>query len=318
MKKRIICIATFVAFIALVLPIYAIMPDENSVLTEEYSYIEYDYTTKETSTYCVTPDVITNCTWELFSQDDVLRMTSFAETLNLEQNAILSESSGLTKTSPSDSYANAATVIVRRLIDTDGDGEANFAECNTGFLVSPNVVVTAAHCVILNDPNESLVQVQIYYDAHSSTFSGIKNNYSFASKHYYAYAYTSGVDSLEKNYDYCVIDLASDIERDFYFNCIEADHIGLNNNLRLSGYPEDYNYYQYSSEGSCLEVDDYNLLYNNASAMGMSGGPIYNINYYNCLGVHSGSSADYPSLKVGVLFHNQFYTLVTRRIASNE
>ena len=299
--------------IALSLHISAVIVSDDAVTTDEYAYCMYDYETKEFSTHYA-PKTNATETWQFFTEREVAQMSAATAI----QTSSLSPS--FVETPPLEGTAASAVVYIRAYYDTDGDNVPDHTSGGSGFLVSSNVVVTAAHCFLPLEsyeteeiiPGAVLMSTAIHYDQHGSTLNSLCVN---ASRQYWSYGYTAAYEAVRERYDYCVIELEEPISRSFYFNCIPAENVEIDESVRLTGYPTNY---LTSTNGRIVEFVDnlmYNLKYTNASASGMSGGPVYNSNGY-CVGTHRGlaRSLDYY---YGVLFHSQFYSLICQRIEAN-
>ena len=302
--------------IALSLHISAVIVSDDAVTTDEYAYCMYDYETKEFSTHYA-PKTNATETWQFFTEREVAQM----RIMSSNPESVLPSS--FVETVPTTGTPASAMVNIRAHYDTDGDGVADVVDetGGTGFLVSENVVVTAAHCVVPSTDEGmirnygTLVELRIYYGQHGGT--ELNAPYVTASRQYWSYGYTAEDFDVRARYDYCVIDLAEPISRSYYFNCVPASNVAVRDRLYLFGYN---GYSIVRSSGTVSEIWDdlyYNIGYTNSSIAGMSGGAVCDYPSGNCVAVHSGiygygnSSTTYS---YGVLFHTQFFNLVCERI----
>lgn len=182
----------------------------------------------------------------------------------------------------------------------------------TGFLVSPDTVVTAAHCVYFNGQwTTGNLKIQPGYDDGYLPFGQTSNIRAV----YVLKSWQTGGGSYGKNKyntkdDIAVIKLKTKIgDRTGYFGMQQS----IPSSAQVTGYPGsnlsvDSNKYGklYSSSGPITNYSDYELLYKIDITAGHSGGPIHtNSNYAIGLNVAESSNTN-----IGVKFNNAYYNFV--------
>lgn len=309
MKFRLTAIALVLCLLILPMNVTAIVVGEDTAPAGYIEYLQYDIDTRETTTQYAPINNSTE-TWSLFTEREVSQM---AAALYTEQNGIVTnnyigETNDLETTNPNNVLTSSAVVLIIAYLDGNGDGVADVVSRGTGFLVSHNVLVTAAHCVVTGD-GYTLIEARAYYDVHGSSYSGC--NYVTLDRLMWSYGYTSTSPDVQMRYDYCIATLNGSIEREFYFNCANSTSI-QNISVTVSGYPNlnaanGFNnyYYQCKSEGSILSVSEYNITYDNDTIVGMSGGPVFRLG--TAYGINTMESTTH---NLGVRIHSQVYTTI--------
>ena len=151
----------------------------------------------------------------------------------------------------------------------------NGLDTGTGFLVGPNLMITAAHVVY--DENNNVNGIDIYpgYD-----YGPYNNNYDYKSGWQQIYAYPVWLENHDNRaYDLAVIELDWNMGDTFgWFGCQSYGTNQEMNNLSIKeyGYPAllDLGKRQYYTSGNIFNTHD---TYFHSSAVnyeGMSGGPI--------------------------------------------
>lgn len=314
MKKKVL---TFVVACALILTVTSInicaLIPENENTNSEYSYLQCDYETREISTYRAPVENSVTETWNLMDASTVQSMKQLTETFFNEnaQNSsrtILGDDDRYVSLPEVAPYCSVAVLISR--FDTDGDGVVDFTARGTGFLVSKNVLVTAAHCVVPKDMSTSkLMELRIYFDVFSDSLSG----YSYEHPKKWAWTQNWHDSTTGWMYDYCVVELHNDISRPYYFNCVSSSNIATPQTVYATGYPGDKQYYQMTSRGQLTESAYNYCHFNNDIMPGMSGGPLYYGN--SCFGIITYSS---DTFNQGNLITPYLYNLICSKISDNQ
>lgn len=309
MKFKLTAITIVLCLFILPMNVTAVVPGENAVPAGYIEYLQYDIDSRETTTQYAT---INNSaeTWSLFTEREVAQMTATVNSANNEivTNNYIGDTNDIEPSNPNNVLTSSAVLLIIAYWDNDEDGVADAISRGTGFLVSDNVLVTAAHCVV-PDSGYTLLEARAYYDVHGSSYTGC--NYVVLDRLMWSYGYTAELLEVKMRYDYCVATLDGSIEREFYFNCANSTSI-QNMSVTISGYPNlnaanGFNnyFYQCKSEGSILSVSEYNITYNNDTTVGMSGGPIYRLG--TAYGINTMESTTY---NLGVRFHVQLYSTI--------
>ena len=182
------------------------------------------------------------------------------------------------------SYPYYAIAYVRVLY-TDGDSGHG-----TGFMVSPNVMMTAAHCVY--EPGKTLASVTVYPGRNGGSIYGVTTA---------AEVYTDpGYTGSQPNLDYAILTLNSNIGNTTgWFSLYATGFEDLLNgkNISTAGYPGDKdNATMWFSTGQIYNTSNYRFDHNADTYSGQSGSPIYYYDStygYQVVGIHirAGNSA---------------------------
>lgn len=319
MKKKLLVLIVVMCFVVSTFSTNVFTAENISESNSEYfyDYIEYDYETQKTTRYSVpaTNSIQVNETWDLFDSQAVDSMKQIAKDTiggansNLSRTIIGEDQRFLS--SPTDApYSSVALLIAT--YDTDNNGTVDDSSCGTGFLVSKNVLVTAAHCVVPKEDIDTtkLVELKIYFGVHQYGASLTGLSYEHPKKWTWT---TNWHGSDGWMYDYCVIELHNDITRPYYFNCISSSNAATPQSIYASGYPGDFQYYQMTSFGQLTETAYNWCHYDNDMVPGMSGGPLYTST--NCIGIIT-YQAD--TFNQGNLFTPSLYNLICSKIVDNQ
>lgn len=291
---------------------------------EPSNHLQYNYYTKEITTYEVANINKTTQTWDLFSPSVVDKMTM---ALN---NDVLTKMRSDNTISPASIIGNEDTrfftpptsapyssvAFIRKNYKELVDGElVRFYTTGTGFLVSDKVLLTAAHCIIpdVSPEGYELIEIRIYFDLDITApdfQNDSLNGYPYIHPQRWTWS-TNWHGSQGWNYDYCVIELTQAVDRPFYFNCIQSSNI-TNQAVYVSGYPSDHLIHQMTSYGNILQSDYYVCDYSNDTYPQMSGSPVYNT---NCVAIHVRGGGDSNS---GILFTPGLYNLICSKILDNQ
>ena len=191
-----------------------------TTVVSSYNYLQCDYETRKTTEYHSPVFNQAIETWDLFDARQVYAMNEAASCLTnpgspLSPTTILGEDNRFLSPPTAPPYSSVACLVAS--FDTDGDGVANTTSYGTGFLVSKNVLVTAAHCLIPKDTSSTaLIELKIYFDLHDNSLVG--HSYEHPRRWTWSVNWHDVANGWQ--YDYCVIELHNDISRPYYFNCV--------------------------------------------------------------------------------------------------
>ncbi len=284
---------------------------ENSI-KQSYEHLQCDYETREITKYHAPVLNSVNETWELFDAQTVSNMQEIAASFSygdprVSPTTIIGEDNRFFSPPISAPYSSIAFLAAS--FDNNGDGYADVTSYGTGFLVSKNVLITAAHCMIPRDPSSStLIELKIFFDLNDYNFSG----HSFEHPRRWTWSTNWHNEEIAWQYDYCVVELHNNISRPYYFNCIQSSNASTPQNIYASGYPGDHHFYQMTSYGQLTSTLYYSCNFNNDVVGGMSGGPLYGA---NCIGIITYESRTFNQ---GNLFTPDLYNLICSKISDNQ
>lgn len=289
---------------------YKVVADDISV-ESEYDLVEYDYVNR--TERIISADEIfdysatTTTTYELDSM-----ATYVAE---LEQKVspcgIIDPSGSYDQTSPVDANGNPVPVYsgvmyVMIGLDTDGDGFTNNPAAGraTGFLVAPNVLVTAAHIMVDENFDVSEIRVIPFYHDDDPPYASY-SDYVYPEKWVMSTAYTNNWQSNPNEaskYDWCIIKLQEDIPGAYCFECTYDTSSLLGTSVAISGYPScgdknctdqycDRTGYQITSTGIADYITTHNIFITNNAKPCHSGSPVYSTTSKKCCAVFTQGNA---------------------------
>lgn len=155
--------------------------------------------------------------------------------------------------------------------------ESDIGNC-TGWLIGPDTVATAGHCVY--DPNQK------EWASWARIYPGRNGNeapYGSANAKRF-YSVTGWTVQSHPDYDYGAIKLDKSLGNQagwFGYRWQSASLNGVRENV--SGYPGDKDYgTQWEHWDQIRETTTYKLIYNNDTYAGQSGAPVYQDSYQNC------------------------------------
>lgn len=291
---------------------------------DEGDLIEYDYVSKtqrvipaeEIFNYAAT----TTTTYELPSMASELARLSEMEAPQAQPTSIISPLDFTL--SPPFNYGryqprSSGTMLLLLGIDEDGDGTTDRFERGTGFMVSPNVMVTAGHCIIWSNANETVVEVRVYPFYHGSPRPDkIDEDFIYPSTWVYSTQYRPG-----NVHDWCIVTLQESIPNAYFYPCstynsnIENAYASVTSYPQLNGNEDDC--YQRESIGRILASQDGILVHNCNTDKGSSGAPISTRDIafpYVCVGIHVG---DAVISNIGVRITETLYNYICNRIENS-
>lgn len=286
--------------------------NNEKIFTPSYDYLQCDYDTREITEYHAPISNSINETWELFDAQTVSNMREIASSISNDDSptsptTIIGEDNRFFSPPISVPYSSVACLVAT--FDNNGDGYVDTISYGTGFLVSKNVLITAAHCLIPRDLSSStLIELKIYFDLYDYTLNG----HSFEHPRRWTWSPNWHTDDIAWQYDYCVVELHNNISRPYYFNCVQSSNASTPQNIYASGYPGDHKHYQMTSYGQLTKTSFYSCNFNNDIVGGMSGGPLYST---NCIGIITYESSTFNQ---GNLFTPYLYNLICSKISDNQ
>ena len=189
---------------------------------------------------------------------------------------------------------------VGRIEATYADGTSS---CGTGFMVSPNVMLTAAHvCFSYTNITSPLTSMTVYLGQNGNTTPTT----AYASSWYVCANYTYFGDDTKD--DYAIVVLSSNVGNTtgwFGLGYNSNDSFFYNNGFTLVGYPGDKGFGEmWKAAGVVTNCSTYVLDHLIDSNNGQSGGPIYMASSNTAYGIHSsgGGSVNYARRMTSEVF----------------
>ncbi len=278
--------------------------------------VEYDYVNKTYRTIPASsiPDYasMTTTTYELDGlSSELTRLESIKETVlpNTNTRGIVDSSNPFLHTPPMDE-PYSGVVLLMMWYDKNDDGITQSAEWyrGTGFLVAPDVIVTAGHNIVEYNCDVPEVRIYPYY---GSTTRPIETNSEYiyperwiCSEYVTALNNNSGRTTVDAvlNYDWCVMKLQEPINNAYYFECAHNVNNLLNQSVAISDYPKcvtmtcvdneceiqsHWVYNNYTTYGIINEVSSHRINYTNNTKGGNSGSPVYSTQTLICYAIHT-------------------------------
>ena len=214
-------------------------------------------------------------------------------------------------------------------IDWDSDGITDLPNWSraTGFMVAPDVMVTAGH-VFVDDTEEKweTTEVRVYPYYHSSIQPSIYYGDYIHPERWVCVDFASTIGTSEAdNHDWCVVKLQEPLPDAFYFPCTYESLAPFSHPVLVSGYPTCTNaactiescshqdFHQVTSEGYATQASPYLLHYDNNTYQGNSGSPVY-LPSYVCVAIHSKGGVTYNQ---GVKITEEIYNVISYYINLN-
>ena len=172
----------------------------------------------------------------------------------------------------------------------------------TGFLIGPNLLMTAGHCIygdktkdgIVNPtfPDEIIIYPGGYEDENgdiTSSYGTAKVEIAYLQEDFYDYTNeNSSIDMADFDWSLCVLDNDIGYETGWFDIAIASSNIA-NERICVVGYPDIDTRNMYMYTGTILQVKTYYFSYNTETVDGVSGSPVFldNDSTYSILGIHS-------------------------------
>ena len=197
------------------------------------------------------------------------------------------------------------SAVVTFCVSYQGDLTAYTA---TGFIVGPDVVLTAAHVLFGSKAGVVVDDVTIYRHQNSGTLDTTKLEPWVTC--YYPSNYPT---TYSKNEDWAIVIMQNNLQAMcgcFGFGTAESIS---NKSVSLSGYPTDMKYRQkYATGGTMDSSGDYRMKHDYEPYQGHSGSPLYDSDYI-VWGIHTTSD----SLLVrasGIRLHRELFDMIVENV----
>ena len=314
------------------------------------SLVEYDYVNKTYRTISASsiPDYasMTTTTYELSAMFEVFsEVPSLAELENSNASplTIVDPDEPFRETPPvedgivQEPYSGVVNLIIGHDSDNDGYASDEDEDCwisATGFMVAPDVMVTAAHNII--DLSEPVVEMRVYSLTDSSISpKNLNEDFIYPERWVYSSAYVDNISSNHNitamDYDWCVVKLQEPIYGVHYFECSwDLSEIQYST-IAISGYPwcdsmtcamgcGHKQYHQLTSEGSIQNNASYTgsarVFYNNNARSGHSGSPVYDKITHKCYAIHAYGAQTPGGWNSGTIITQTIYNIISNYITS--
>ena len=306
--------------------------------TTEY-YIEYDYVNQTYKRIPIDsiPDYaeMTTNTYELSGMASELpRLLAINEVLTADTGISTFsniDDDGYTYTpTTTDPYSGVVLVMTK----VDGEWYRG-----TGFMVAPDVMVTAGHNIVkYENGNFKSVEIRVYpyYDIVATNPVDTNSDYILPLM-WTCYDYSDAV--IEANgysnnpaviqNDWCVIQLQESISEAYNFACEMGVSTSIFTTYCVSGYPycivagcnnnacgHTRAFFQCTTEGKIRKMDDYLVYYTNNMRPGMSGGPVYKKSNYVCYAINTRENLnvvfgeEYAGYNAGTIINSNIYNAI--------
>ena len=182
----------------------------------------------------------------------------------------------------------------------------------SGYMAGPRILVTAAHCVMNIDNNDSYFSDWVAYPGYSdgNSYKGLSSGWS---KIYYS---PNWLSSHATEYDWCICILNSDIGNTtgWLGSGIYNTNSEMNNvSVDLFGYPGDFGggERQCFSHGIISNTQDRYFDCTSRSTYGFSGGPFIRPSDNYAVGICEGNRISNPSISVGVRISQEMVNIIS-------
>ena len=320
--------------------------------TAEY-YIEYDYVNQTYNRIPIDsiPDYaeMTTNTYELSGMASELpRLLAINEALTADTGISTFsniDDDGYTITSPTTDPYSGVVLILSKVTYTNGTETQEEWMRGTGFMVAPDVMVTAGHNIVqYKDGEFASMEVRIYYTYNIGTTNPVNTTTDYILPLMWTcYDYsdamieTNGNDGVQASLqsDWCVVQLQEPITNVYNFSCEMGVSTSIFTTYCVSGYPyciaptcTDNNclnnanlnhiesFIQCTSEGKIRKKNNYMAFFTNNTRKGMSGGPVYKKSNYVCYAIDTCEDpenvfgSEYEGYNGGTIINDKIYNAI--------
>lgn len=199
----------------------------------------------------------------------------------------------------------------------------------TGFLIGPNLMLTAGHNVFNDLSNDGIrnphfsERIEVYPGASAneneddviSPYGPIVVETVYVQKNYRELSIAHSNDRFDYDWAICVLEDNIGYELGWFDISITSNTI-INSQINVTGYPGDKNGNMYEAVGTVVEVNEYCFSYDADTLGGNSGSPVFveNDSTYTVKGIHtSGSSTANGATRI-----NSFIYTFAMNLKTNE
>lgn len=296
---------------------------------ESGNLIEYDYITKTKRIIPLDsiPDYasMTQTTYELEGmRSELTRLAEMSTGISIDTGSSVSPlyldpTKPYVKTPPKvngvpvDPYSGVVFLQMKhRRVDEDGFERIGYSRA-TGFLVAPDVVVTAGHCMDSVDCEIPEIRIYPYINSYIRPSWNYVTDYVHPAS-WICYEYSSAIrdESIDQTeHDWCVIKLQQPITDAYNFACSYNIDEVLGQEISMSGYPNCIDVtctkhtvgepvlcgkdicQQVTSTGNILYKNNNIVRYTNNGAHSSSGSPVYSSQTRICYAIMTYGSVNY-------------------------
>ena len=207
----------------------------------------------------------------------------------------------------------SAVMYLSIWIDANDDGIPQLSEYaqGTGYLVGPNVLLTAAHNTYqIGTGVVDQVRAYLQYE------NGGSSTPYYAGTFIWSTAYTQYGN---ENYDWCIMIMQDDLggEVGWYYGLgTYGDYNPVGDDITISGYSSSvFGAYQHYCDGEITDKTTYKIKYDIDTKSGQSGSPVYNAYQTNWIawGIHTKSASLFTDAS-GVRFTYTLYDIICDKI----
>ncbi len=180
----------------------------------------------------------------------------------------------------------------------------------TVFLVGPNILLTAAHCVMNQEDNDNLFANWIAYPGYNNgTYKGISSGWS---RIYYSPNWKNG-HANQDDWCLCILNNSIGSQVGWYGSMSYGSSSDMKNlEVKALGYPESpgHTEYQMFSTGTLSNISSGKFDMSAPISEGMSGGPISRTSDYYAVGIIKGYYTFRPETSIGVRITEDIINLI--------
>lgn len=281
-----------------------IQAKENDLVVYDYiNRIEYQYSSginNESENEMISADS-TNRTMTKNVAEGYIPSTLFQEG-NILPNELISTSQ-MNVVNPN-VYPNTAITHLKIGFDTTGNGKADTWYIGSGYIVGPDVMVTAAHC-FWSDEYGWAVEVRTY----------LKYEQDKISNYYYPASWICSTEYTENGnteYDWCVVTLQQNVGAitGWLGFGVSADSSLIGKDIKVAGftYSDSGRIYQFQSLGKIRTQNERTISYDASTQGGQSGGPVFDDD-----GIAWGIHAYGGQLNSGCVINSYLFNLLDQK-----